>query len=47
MPSDYKDAIQQLAEEIAQKDFGIDYFDLPPETRQRVYELAEQTYYER
>ncbi len=37
---DYKYAIQQRAEELASQRYGEDYYDLPEDLRETLYEEA-------
>jgi len=41
MSQRYKDAVQEIAAEIAEVDFSKDYFDLPKDLQQQVWRLAE------
>jgi hypothetical protein len=38
MHGDYKYAAQLRAEEIAEQEFGCDFYDLPPERQAEIYE---------
>ena len=38
MPSDYKYAIQMEAEEIAEREYGKSFYDLPDALQTKVYE---------
>ena len=42
--TDYKDWIQNKADEIALDVYETEFYDLPPETRDTVYGLATEAY---
>ena len=44
MSGDYKWDIQMIAEEIAEKQFGCDFYDLSPETQYSTYKNAQEEY---
>lgn len=40
----YKDEIQEQADEIAWRDYGLDFYDLTEKQRDKVYEQAQEAY---
>lgn len=47
MSGDYKWDMQVIAEELAEKLYGKDFYDLPADAQYAVYNQAIQTYTER
>ena len=41
---DYKDWIQNKAEELAQEEYGTEFYDLPEATRDIIYNRASELY---
>lgn len=40
----YKEAIQEYADEIAWKEYGKDFYDLSEKEQDKVYEMAQERY---
>ena len=47
MARDYKYEIQMIAEEVAERDFGHEFYDLPDETQYEIFRGAEEAWAEK
>ena len=47
MSGDYKYEMQMIAEEKAEEEYGMDYYDLPADVQYNVFRSAEEEYFER